>query len=46
VNVATPDPAPAREAKQENLGKAGNLRFNDGGISVVKKRRTIHKKGA
>jgi hypothetical protein len=33
-------------AKQENLGKAGSLKLNYGGISVTKQRRRIHKKGA
>jgi hypothetical protein len=31
-------------AKQENLGKAGSLKLNYGGISVTKKRRTVRKK--
>jgi Prokaryotic dksA/traR C4-type zinc finger len=31
-------------AKQENLGKAGSMKLNYGGVSVEKKRRVIHKK--
>lgn len=31
-------------AKQENLGKAGSMKLNDGGVSVERKRRTLHKK--
>ncbi|HUJ62368.1 MAG TPA: TraR/DksA C4-type zinc finger protein [Kofleriaceae bacterium] len=30
-------------AKQENLGKAGSLKLNYGGVSITKKRRTIRK---
>ena len=30
-------------AKQENLGKAGSLKLNYGGVSVTKKRRVIRK---
>jgi hypothetical protein len=32
-------------AKQENLGKAGSLKLNYGGVSITKKRRTIRKPG-
>ena len=31
-------------AKQVNLGKAGSMKLNYGGVSVEKRRRTIHKK--
>jgi len=31
-------------AKQENLGKAGSMKLNYGGVSVERKRRAIHKK--
>jgi Prokaryotic dksA/traR C4-type zinc finger len=31
-------------AKQENLGKAGSLKLNYGGVSITKKRRKITKK--
>jgi len=31
-------------AKQENLGKAGSLKLNYGGVSITKKRRKIRKK--
>ena len=31
-------------ATQENLSEAGSWKLNDDGISVAKKRRTIHKK--
>lgn len=31
-------------AKQENLGKAGSLKLNYGGVSIEKKRRVIPKK--
>ena len=31
-------------AKQENLGKAGSMKRNYGGISIEKKRRVIHKR--
>jgi ribosomal protein L37AE/L43A len=31
-------------AKQENLGKAGSLKLNYGGVTVTKKRRTIRPK--
>jgi len=30
-------------AKQENLGKAGSLKLNYGGVTVTKKRRVIRK---
>ena len=30
-------------AKQENLGKAGSLKLNYGGVSVTRKRRVIKK---
>jgi hypothetical protein len=30
-------------AKQENLGKAGSLKLNYGGVTVAKKRRTIRR---
>ncbi len=30
-------------AKQENLGKAGSMKLNYGGVTVQKKRRTIRK---
>jgi len=30
-------------AKQENLGKAGSLKLNYGGVSVTKKRRPVRK---
>ena len=30
--------------KQENLGKAGSLKLNYGGVSITKKRRKIRKK--
>ena len=33
-------------AKQENLGKAGSLKLNYGGVTVTKKRRKIRKKDA
>jgi hypothetical protein len=32
-------------AKQENLGKAGSLKLNYGGVSITKKRRVIRKPG-
>jgi hypothetical protein len=32
--------------KQENLGKAGSLKLNYGGVTVTKKRRKIRKKDA
>lgn len=31
-------------AKQENLGKAGSLKLNYGGVSVTKKRKAVPKK--
>jgi hypothetical protein len=31
-------------AKQENLGKAGSLKLNYGGVTITKKRRKIRKK--
>ncbi|HZW89097.1 MAG TPA: TraR/DksA C4-type zinc finger protein [Myxococcaceae bacterium] len=31
-------------ARQENLGKAGSLKLNYGGVSITKKRRRIQKK--
>ena len=31
-------------ATQENLGKAGSLKLNYGGVKITKKRRTIRKK--
>ena len=31
-------------AKQENLGKAGSLKLNYGGVTITKKRRVIRKK--
>jgi hypothetical protein len=31
-------------AKQENLGKAGSLKLNYGGVSVTKKRKVIQRK--
>lgn len=33
-------------AKQENLGKAGSLKLNYGGVTVTKQRRMIRKKDA
>ena len=33
-------------ARQENLGKAGSLKLNYGGVSITKKRRRIQKKDA
>ena len=32
-------------AKQENLGKAGSLKLNYGGVSITKKRRQLKKPG-
>lgn len=32
-------------AKQENLGKAGSLKLNYGGVSVTKKRKVLPTKG-
>jgi hypothetical protein len=32
-------------AKQENLGKAGSLKLNYGGVSVTKKRKALPTKG-
>ena len=31
-------------AKQENLGKAGSLKLNYGGVSITKKRRALRPK--
>jgi len=31
-------------ARQENLGKAGSLKLNYGGVTITKKRRRIQKK--
>jgi DksA/TraR C4-type zinc finger protein len=31
--------------RQENIGKAGSLKKNYGGVRIIKKRRTIHPKG-